>query len=83
MTPREQSVHAVQLLKQAVLAYLSSHPDGANNAEIAENLNLRSDFEGNQKDYLSYSILGLLIGERKVRHEKVGSRRLYFVNEAT
>ena len=82
MTPREQSIHAVNLLKQALLAYLSVHPGGATNAEIAEGLQLRSDFEGKSKDYLSYSILGLLIGESKVRHEKIGSRRLYFLTNA-
>jgi hypothetical protein len=82
MTPREQSVHAVQLLKQSVLAYLSDHPNGVTNAEVAEALKLRSDFEGNSKDYLSYSILGLLIGESKVRHQKVGSKRLYYVNQS-
>ncbi len=80
MTPREQSVHAVQMLKQSIMAYLSLHPDGAKNAEIAEDLKLKSDFEGKQKDYLSYSLLGLLIGESKVHHEKIGNRRLYFVS---
>ena len=79
MTPREQSIQAVAALKQAILDYLRLHPNGVTNAEVAEDLRLRSDFEGKQKDYLSYSILGLLIGENKVRHEKVGSRRLYYV----
>ena len=78
MTPREQSVQALELLKQSILAYLSVHSSGATNAEIAEELNLRSDFEGKSKDYLSYSLLGLLISEGKVYHEKVGSKRLYY-----
>jgi len=81
MTPCEQSVQAVRSLKQAILTYLSVHSEGATNAEIAEDLQLRSDFEGNSKDYLSYSLLGLLISESKVRHEKIGSRRLYFVTD--
>jgi hypothetical protein len=78
MTPREQSIHAVELIKQSILAYLSVHPVGATNAEIAEELNLRSDFEGKSKDYLSYSLLGLLIREGKVYHEKIGNKRLYY-----
>ncbi len=40
---------------------------------------MRSDFEGDQKDYLSWSILGLLVGEAKVRYEMVGKQRRYFV----
>jgi len=36
------------------------------NAEIAEILEIHSDYLGEQKDYLSWSVLGLLLNEGKV-----------------
>jgi len=39
---------------------------GLRNAEIAEILEIHSDYLGEQKDYLSWSVLGLLLNEGKV-----------------
>ena len=78
MTPQQQSQRALQLLKQAVLDYLQSQPDGVTNADVARSLKLESDFQGQQKNYLSWSVLGLLVNEGKVRFEKVGRSRIYF-----
>ncbi len=60
------------------MAYLADHPDGCGNVEVADALGLRSDFEGEQRDYLSWSILGLLVNENRVRYAKVKNRRRYF-----
>lgn len=48
-------------LELAILDYLRSRPDGAINSEIARDLGLQSDFEGRQKDYLTYCLLGGLL----------------------
>jgi hypothetical protein len=65
------------LIKEAILDYLHNHPNGLRNAEIARDLTLESDHEGKQKDYLTYSILGILLKERRVRKIRTGSRTLY------
>ena len=53
-------------LEDAILLLLESHPTGLGNSEIAESLGLRSDFQGRQKDYLTYSVLGGLLKKGKV-----------------
>ena len=79
MTPYDQAQAGLSQLKQAILEHLAAHPEGCRNVEVAEALGIRSDFEGDQKDYLSWSILGLLVGEDKVHYEVVGKQRRYFV----
>ena len=69
--PRELAQSGLQQIEEAILRLLSSNPQGLRNSEIAELLNLRSDFRGRQKDYLTYSVLGGLIAHGKVvRDEK-------------
>jgi len=78
MTEFEKAHSGLSLLKQAILEHLTAHPEGLRNVEIAEALGLRSDFEGEQKDYLSWSLIGLLVNEGKVLYRKVGQARKYF-----
>ena len=66
MKPHEQAQQGLGLLKEAILGILAQKSDGLRNAEIAEILELHSDYQGEQKDYLSWSILGLLLNEGKV-----------------
>jgi hypothetical protein len=80
MSPPEEAERGLELLKMSILSYLALHSDGASNTEIAESLKLRSNFEGKQKDYLTYSVLGLLIAESRVRYEKIDGRKLYFAS---
>jgi uncharacterized protein len=69
MTPREKAEEGLALLKEAIVEVLGSSVAGLHNAEIADQLNIRSDYLGKQKDYLSWSLLGLLLNERRVeRH---------------
>jgi hypothetical protein len=66
MEAREKAKRGMSLLKQSVLELLAQHPGGLRNFEVADHLGLRSHQAGSQKDYLSYSILGLLIAEGQV-----------------
>ncbi len=66
MKPHEQAQQGLNLLKEAILGILAQKSDGLRNAEIAELLEIRSDYQGEQKDYLSWSVLGLLLNEGKV-----------------
>jgi uncharacterized protein len=54
------------LLKEAVLEMAQANAGGVSNAEVASLLGLRSDYGGGAKDYLSYSVLGLLLREGKL-----------------
>ena len=66
MKPHEQAQKGLELLKEAILGILAQKSDGLRNADIAEILDIRSDYLGEQKDYLSWSVLGLLLNESKV-----------------
>jgi len=73
--PRMRAQQGVALLKQAILDVLAQKPEGLTNAEIARLLDIRSDYRGAQKDYLSWSVLGLLLNEGKI----VRKGRRYFL----
>ena len=79
MTSLEKSIQAVSLLKEAILETITQHPNGIGNSDLARLLKLESDFEGSQKNYLSWSVIGLLVNEGKVKYKKVGVRKLYFI----
>jgi len=66
MKPHEQAQKGLELLKEAILGILAQKSDGLRNAEIAEILEIHSDYLGEQKDYLSWSVIGLLLNEGKV-----------------
>ena len=53
-------------IEEAIIRLLEANPQGLRNAQIAELLGLHSDFRGNQKDYLTYSVLGGLISKETV-----------------
>ncbi len=69
----ERAQLGLQLLKSAVTEFVEANAQGVTNADVASTLGLRSDYQGRQKDYLSYSVLGLLIREGKVARTKRGS----------
>jgi hypothetical protein len=62
----ERAQLGLQLLKTATIDFTRANPEGVTNSDVASLLGLRSDYRGRQKDYLSYSILGLLLREGKI-----------------
>jgi hypothetical protein len=72
MTPHEKAQQRLSLLKEAILEVLENHPEGLQNAQVATLLDLKSDYKGGNKDYLSWSVLGLLFNANQV--ERVGRR---------
>jgi len=75
--PQQQAQQGLMLLKEAILSVLAQETDGLTNAEIASLLDIRSDYKGAQKDYLSWSVLGLLLNEGRI----VRRGRRYFLPE--
>jgi hypothetical protein len=62
----ERAQLGLKLLKDAVMEFTQANPAGVKNAQVATELGLQSESGGQQKDYLSYSILGLLMREGRV-----------------
>ena len=79
MNAKDLAQDGLVQIKEAILAHLASHPEGCTNADVGNALGLQSDYEGEQAGYLSWSVLGLLVNEQKVRYEKTGKKgRIYF-----
>lgn len=62
----ERAQLGLELLKTSILELATANPDGILNSDAASLLGLRSDYLGKQKDYLSYSVIGLLMREGKL-----------------
>ena len=62
----EQAQLGLDMLKGALNKLIDANVEGITNSEAASLLGLRSDYNGRQKDYLSYSVLGLLLREGRV-----------------
>ena len=62
----EKAQVGLTLLKDAVLELAKANPEGISNSDTASVLGLRSDYGGGSKDYLSYSLLGILMREGKI-----------------
>jgi hypothetical protein len=52
------------------LEFVKTNANGVTNASTASILVLRSDYGGGSRDYLSYSILGLLMREGPVKRKE-------------
>jgi len=65
----ERAQLGLELIKSAVLELAQANELGISNSDAASLLGLRSDYLGKQKDYLSYSVLGLLMREGKIERK--------------
>ena len=74
---RELAQEGLSKIEDAIVRLLSRNPQGLRNPEIAGALNLRSDFRGNQKNYITYSVLGGLIAQGRVDDKKIGRNRIF------
>lgn len=62
----ERAQLGLELLKTSIIELAAANSHGILNSDAASLLGLRSDYQGKQKDYLSYSIIGLLMKEGKL-----------------
>lgn len=71
MTAQEKAKAGVWLLKQAVLDYLQSRPEGAPSADIREGLGIDdADAEGERKGYVLWGLQHLLTQDGKIETDK-------------
>ena len=68
----EKAQMALDLLKSAVMELSKANPDGIKNSDAAKYLGLQSDYGGGSKDYLSYSVLGILMKENRIERTPKG-----------
>jgi hypothetical protein len=66
---QEKAQIGVALLKEAVLELAKANSDGITNSDVSKALGLQSDYGGGSKDYLSWSLLGLLMREGKLKRD--------------
>ncbi len=66
---REKAIIGLNLLKDAIVELAKANKEGISNADAAKALGLQSDYGGGSKDYLSFSLLGLLMREGKLRRD--------------
>ena len=61
------------ILKSAIMELAKANPEGIKNSDAAKYLCLQSGYGGGSKDYLTYSLLGLLMKEGRIeRTDKRG-----------
>lgn len=73
----ERAQLGLDLLKSAILEMARANPGGISNSDAASLLGLRSDYRGKQKDYLSYSVLGILMREGKIERAEGSTRPMH------
>lgn len=73
---KEKAQIGLSLMKEAVLELAKANPSGIANSDAASLLGLRSDYGGGSKDYLSYSVIGLLMREGKLARDGSSRRHL-------
>lgn len=71
----EKAQSGLALLKSAVMELAKANPSGISNSDASKYLGLQSDYGGGSKDYLSYSVLGLLMKEGRIER---GDRKKHF-----
>ncbi|MEH6686198.1 MAG: GIY-YIG nuclease family protein [Halopseudomonas sabulinigri] len=63
----EKAQMGLDLIKSAVMELAKANPTGIKNSDAAKYLGLQSDYGGGSKDYLSYSVLGVLMKEGRIK----------------
>jgi hypothetical protein len=73
---KEKAQLGLALLKEAILELAKANPKGISNSDAASLLGLRSDYGGGSKDYLSYSVIGILMREGKLEREGTSKKHI-------
>jgi hypothetical protein len=66
----EKAQMGLEFLKSAVMELAKANPNGISNSDAAKYLGLQSDYGGGSKDYLSYSLIGLLMKEGRLQRNQ-------------
>lgn len=84
-TPEDRASQGLRSIKDSIYDLLLQHPEGLTNVEIATMLGLESD-RGGHRNFLTWSILGQMMDEGRVRFDKDEDNRRghdrYFPNKS-
>lgn len=70
----ERAQLGLELLKSSILELAKTNPQGITNSDTVKALGLSSNYLGGSKDYLTWSVIGILMKEGKLRRGN-GSRK--------
>jgi len=70
----EKAQLGLSLLKEAVLELAQANASGVTNSDVCHALGLHSNYAGGSKDYLSWSVIGLLMQEGRLKRFNSGGR---------
>jgi hypothetical protein len=70
----EKASIGLGLIKESVVELAKANIDGVTNADCPKALGLQSNYRGGAKDYLSFSILGLLLEEGRLKRDDSKAR---------
>ena len=73
---KEKAQVGLRLLKDAVLEFARANASGITNSDTASLLGLRSDYGGGSKDYLSYSLIGLLMRDGLLKRDGTSKKHV-------
>ena len=73
---KEKAQLGLLLLKEAIMEFAKVNRAGISNSDAASLLGLRSDYGGGSKDYLSYSVIGILMREGKLERDSTSRRHI-------
>jgi hypothetical protein len=68
------------MIRRAIRELLGGYPNGLTNYQVAQQLGIEVSFGGSHKNYLTYSVLQLMVQEGEVASKKVGRNRLYAID---
>lgn len=77
----EESQKGLTLIERAIEKLLMIESEGLSNSEIAHSLGLESNHQGKQINYLTYSVLGIMMEKGFVKKIKNGNKTLYKINK--
>jgi hypothetical protein len=66
----EKAQLGLRFLRETTTEFIEANPNGITNSDLARYLDLHSDNNGKQKDYLTYSILGILMRDNLIFKDK-------------
>jgi len=72
----EKAQIGLAILKDTIVELAKANPSGVTNADVAKTLGMQSDYAGGSKDYLSFSLIGILLRNgHLIRDAKLGKGR--------
>lgn len=72
----EKAQLGLQFLLDAIMETAKANPGGVTNSELSKGLGLQSDYAGGSKDYLTWSLLGLLMRTGKIKRQESGRKHI-------